>query len=70
MYIPACLSQLCPPIVLLRLVKVRVRDSAGVAVLGLKDGQSLTVDLHRGQLLHQPLNELKFRSALAAVPGN
>lgn len=51
------------------LVKVRVRDSAGEAVLGL-DGQSLTVDLHRGQLAHQTLNDLKFRKALAAVPGH
>lgn len=33
-------------------------------MLGLKDGQSLTVDLHRGQLAHQTL-ELKFRNALA-----
>lgn len=44
------------------LVKVRVRDSAGEAVLGLKDGQSLTVDLHTGQLAHQTLVELKFRN--------
>lgn len=30
------------------LLKVRVRDSAGEAVQGLKDGQSLAVDLNRG----------------------
>lgn len=28
------------------LAKVRGRDSAGETVLGLKDGESLTVDLH------------------------
>lgn len=43
------------------LMKVRVRYWAGEAVLGLKDDQSLAVDLHRGQLAHQTL-ELKFRS--------
>lgn len=36
-------------------------------MLGLKDDQSLTVDLHRGQLAHQTL-ELKFRNALAGCP--
>lgn len=58
MYIPASLSQLCPPFVLLNsgsarakhkgktLVKVRVRDWAGEAEMRLNDGHSLTVDLH------------------------
>lgn len=39
-------------------VKVRARNSGEVA-LGLKDGQSLTVDLHRGQVIYQMLNEQK-----------
>lgn len=47
-------------------VKVKVSDWAGETVLGLKHGQSLTVDLHRAQPAFQTVNEFKYRKALEA----
>lgn len=81
MYIPACPSLLCPTFVAtLAPSKPNTKkppertdegeseiSSSSEAALGLKDGQSLTVDLPRGQVAHQTL-ELKFRNASAGRP--